>query len=842
MFERRLKFVLAILFIGTIVLLVRAFHLQVINRARWTEEAADTLRREQSIETTRGMVRDFKGVPVALDVACVDACVDYRAITNPPDPDFVNRIALQWARERRADEWRAADGARRKLILAEERKHVAERIDVMWATLAHVAGRPLEEIEDARHQTMRRVEMRRRYVWYRKYELARREHEARNAHDKEDPSLSGWWKQWLIDETQDAPQLDQFDVKVAEQTEAHPILRAISSDVQNRLGKDIDDYPGLVLKPGMTRSYPWGEAACHVIGHLTRVDPRDLAADPFADDELRKYQYNDLIGRNGIEGLCEPLLRGTRGRVERYLGSDRSIDNRAIRSVEPRAGEEVKTTIDIGLQQEVLDLFQHAELKFEDDSMRHQPMHGGAVLIDIPTGEVRALVSAPTFDPNTFDENYALLARDNLNKPLLNRATQNPLETGSIVKPVVGLGGITQGVIGVNEGIECTGYPVFGGRKLSVLRCWTASKFAQLMPDMVGHHQVPRPHQGHDGNRDGFLTFSDALERSCNVYFENVANRLGLAGLSYWMEQFGLGQPTGIGIAESRGRLPSSYDGNNVKYATWSAGIGQGPVAATPLQMANVAATIARDGVWMRPTLIARDTSDRVRPIAQLQAARLQAATTQPTTQQATTQQATTQQATTQQATTQQATTQQATTALTGWWTVPDRRDLHLSPAGLTAAHLGMFNVVNGESGTGRNLRLKGDVLLVAGKTGTAQAARFTEPDLDENGVQRRDDAGRPLRRILEPSTVDRINPRAPWYVAYDLEGKNLKHSWIIGYAPAQHPRVAFAVMVEYGGSGGIGAAGIARGMLDACIQHGYLLPDDRATTSVKLESSDGAR
>lgn len=835
MFARRLKFILTILFVLTGALLVRAFQLQVVRRSQWAAEAAETLRRETTTETTRGTLRDRRGVPIALDVACVDACVDYRAIISPPDPDFVRKIASQWAHDRRADEWRGADTARRKQILAEERDHVVERIDRMWAKLAEVSNRPLSEIESARHETVRRVEMRRRYVWYRNYERARKEHDQRNAADRDQASgLTGWWKQWLIDETQAAPQLEKFDVKVAEQTDAHPVLRAIPPNVQNELGKDIDNYPGLVLRPGMTRSYPWNEVACHVIGHLTRVDAQDLKSDPFDEDELRKYQYNDLIGRTGLEALCEPMLRGTRGRIERYLGSSDSEQTRGARSIDPLAGKDVTTTIDVNLQQEILELFGKAELRFDDGSTRHQPMHGGAVLIDIPTGEVRALVSAPTFDPNTFDDDYATLALDNLNKPLLNRATQSSLEPGSTIKPVVGLGGITQGVLAVNEGIECTGYPTFGGRKMNVLRCWTASKFEQVAPELVAHHQLPSnaPHQGRDGNAAGHLTFSDALERSCNVYFETVANRLGLDRLSYWMKQFGLGRMTGVGIAESRGRLPDAYRGNNVKYATWASGIGQGEVMATPIQMANVAATIARDGICMRPTLVPRDTSDQLRAVAKLEVEAQRKAweatpTTQPPTQPST----------------------QPFVEPTGWWNVADRADLHLSPEGLRAAHLGMFNVVNGDAGTGTNLRIKGDPILVAGKTGTAQAAPFMEKDLDENGVQRRDEHGRQLWKRLEPSTVDRINPRAPWYMAYDLEGRNLKHSWIIGYAPARgRPKVAFAVMVEYGGSGGSAAAGIAKGMLDACIQHGYLSPggdknrgtddDTTITTSAKLDQS----
>jgi penicillin-binding protein 2 len=810
MFERRLKLVLALLFVMTAVLVLRAAQLQIVNRHHWSEAAAEALKREQPIETTRGTIYDVNKVPIAQDVACIDACVDYRAIADPPDDAWVSKLALQWSRERRGDEYKVADSARRKQILEEEKAHVLNRIDVLWATLAQVGNKEREAIEETRHEIIRRVEMRRRYVWYRKYELAREAHEQKKNSD--DAGTTSWWKQWLIDETQEAPQLDQFEVKVAEQTAAHPILRAISPDVQNQLGKASDDLPGLVLRPGMTRTYPWGEAACHTIGHLSRVRREDLEGDPYSDDDLRKYQYNDLIGRSGLEALCEPLLRGSRGRIERYIGSNED-EEKVLDTKPPVPGTNIASTIDIALQQEILGFFQNAEVVWnerppEPPVRRHLSMHGGAVVIDVRSGQVRALVSNPTFDLNKLDDQYATLAERKLERPLISRATQYPLETGSTIKPVVGIGAITQGVASVNEGIECTGFLVIGGRRYSVGRCWVASKFInELGVNGVAHHPIPteEPHRGHDGNPDGFLTFSDALQRSCNVYFETLASRLGMDGLSYWMERFGLGRPTGIGIEEARGRLPNSYQGANAKFATWIAGIGQGPVAATPLQMCNVAATIARDGIWMRPTLLTVEDSGALR--------RTKVA--------------------------MPATTQSSGVAIafTSWRDVPDRVDLKVSPAALNAAHEGMFKVVNTRGGTGTALH--STVVTVAGKTGTAQAARFTMPACDEHGKPILDEDNRQVNRAVQPTTVDAVSQEAPWYVAFGEDGKNLKHSWIIGYAPANNPQVAFAVMVEYGGSGGQTAAAIAKATLDACIQHGYLSPDHPAggmTARVKSE------
>src|SRR5438045_1233478 len=171
---------------------------------------------------------------------------------------------------------------------------------------------------------------------------------------------------------------------------------------------------------------------------------------------------------------------------------------------------------------------------------------------------------------------------DDINRPLLDRATQSQFEPGSTVKPMVGIGAITQGILAVNEGIECTGYLVINGRAQKNGRCWTASKYGALGPEKVMHHKIPDqdPHVGHDGNPDGFLTYCDALQRSCNVFFETVADRLQMEGLAYWFGRFGLGRPTGIGIAETIGHVPGEAGemGNGRiqrAFVTWASGRGK---------------------------------------------------------------------------------------------------------------------------------------------------------------------------------------------------------------------------------------------------------------------------
>ncbi len=589
-----------------------------------------------------------------MDEPCIDACVDYRALETPPNDEWVRQAALTRLHAQLGDPYGHSTKKQRKAMLSDEMDRVRGDVKRMWTKLASVSGKTPEEIDAVRDLITRRVEMQRRYVQFHNFQKASK---AKQLQSHEDLAA---WKRWVLEGGSNMPDVDQFQVRVAEQLEPHVILPAISNDTQNELGKDIDRYPGLVLRPGTHRFYPYHDVACHLLGQLARVNSEDLERDAKSDSgELRAYFPNDLIGRTGIESLCEPTLRGTRGRYEKLVG-----DERIVSSQDPIPGQAVRLSIDIELQQQIQSGFSDAEFRDTNGKVVERALlHGAAVVIDVPTGEVRAMVSFPTYDLNTIDEQYARLHDDDLNQPLLNRATMAQHEPGSTVKPVVGLSAITAGVLKVDDTIECTGYLVLNGHKYAQGRCWVASRFSKELGGAVAHHPVPwdAPHP------TGFLVFSDGLERSCNVFFETVADRLGVDRLSQWYSQWGLGRPTGIGIAEVRGMLPASHHvpAWQRRAVGWFAGIGQGRVAATPIQMANVAATIARDGIWERPTLLAGgdDAVPHVRA-----------------------------------------------GSFDG---LPRRVDLHIPPEAIKAAHDGMFRVVNSKAGTGTGL-VKGDDLLAS--------------------------------------------------------------------------------------------------------------------------------
>lgn len=766
------------LIVITMALVARAVQLQVLQRKEWSEKAVEALSTVDLVPTTRGRLLDRLGRPIANESPCIDASVDYRVIPHEPKPEWLLEQARSRLLARLGSEYTRADKARRLELVKEESAAIQSQIDAMWHMLADRGKLSMDQVDDIRQSIIRKVEMRRRIVWYNQYQKALKVQEQR------DPSP--WYQRWLVDESSDGPELDEFIIEVAEETQAHVILPAISDETANYLLKNQQQFPGLVLQRGTRRNYPYNDAAAHLIGHMSYVSAEDVRKTAGTTDELSKYLPNDLVGRSGLEAMCEPLLRGKLGKIQKTGGETTSI--RA--SIPPTPGQDVRTTIDVELQQDIARLFEHVGFaygpqlengKTAEDTLR---MPGAAVVLDVATNEVLALVSYPSYDLNTMDENYSRMAADVLEYPLLNRATQVAMEPGSTAKPIVGIGAITDGILAADATIECNGFFYFNGKKIPTGRCWTESSFG----DAGAHHAIPSqfPHP------NGFLSFSDALERSCNVYFETAATKMGVDELAKWFDKFGLGRQTGIGIPEVSGTIPNGQKMPASMRLTFTrfSGIGQGKVLATPIQMANVVSTIARNGVWMPPRLVPAGVLPSTNPND----------------------------------------------------LPPARVDLKLSPAAVAEARQGMFNVVNAGAGTGRYHDIHKLGVVLAAKTGSAQASPLRRPVLDPStgkqvikteqydpqvdkatGQVTFKERKVPQWETLQLGTHAAPNPLVPWYRGSGANEDKLSHAWYMGYAPADHPRIAFAVVVYYGGGGGSTAGFVAKGMLEELIKHKYL-------------------
>ncbi len=261
------------------------------------------MKRWEPVETTRGSILDRKGRVLAFDAPCIDACVDYRAIVEDPDEDWLRKKAQERLEEQLGDQYKDVRRSDRwPAMLDSETAKAHDDLNAMWAELAEVSGNSSDEIDDLRRSIVERVEMRRRYLWWRNFEQASK----KTAQGKS----PAWYRDFLSDTGSDES-IDQFELDIAEQTEPHVILPAVDPQTQAILARQEDRFFALSLLPSKHREYPYGRSACHLMGHLAQVTADQVGAnDPFGDDELRRYWPNDLVGTGGIEGLCEKTLRG----------------------------------------------------------------------------------------------------------------------------------------------------------------------------------------------------------------------------------------------------------------------------------------------------------------------------------------------------------------------------------------------------------------------------------------------------------------------------------------------------------------------------------------------------
>ena len=364
--------------------------------------------------------------------------------------------------------------------------------------------------------------------------------------------------------------------------ESTPIRLRLTDEEIARFAVHRFEFPGVDIATRLTRFYPHGEHAVHALGYVAAISESDVKKLE-KDDQLSKYAGTSLIGKLGIEASYEALLHGTDGSRQILVNAaGRSVQRQGaltpdLQEHKPAAGRDVITSIDLPTQ-----------LVAEQGLIGRR---GAVVAIDPNNGDVIALVSTPGFDPNAFGRGltrpeYAAL-RDNIDVPLLNRAIRGEYPPGSTVKPMIALGGLSYGVITPQRTRVCSGFFTLPGSS----------------------------HRYRDMHVHGVVSMETAIAKSCDVYFYDLANQLGVERLSGWLAHFGFGQPTGIDIAgERKGILPSPewkkqrfknpadqvwFPGETVIF-----GIGQGYLVVTPMQLAHMASIIASRGKSYQPRLV----------------------------------------------------------------------------------------------------------------------------------------------------------------------------------------------------------------------------------------------
>ncbi|MDW3204797.1 MAG: penicillin-binding protein 2 [Alphaproteobacteria bacterium] len=508
----------------------------------------------------------------------------------------------------------------------------------------------------------------------------------------------------------------------------------------SRIGVNQPDLPGVSIDVGQTRHYPYSEHMAHVVGYVGAVSEAEQTGDPLLD--LPGFR----IGKNGIEKHYDLALRGSAGtsKVEvNALG-------RVIREIdrqEGQPGREVKLTLDMRLQD-----FAGARLRNEKAA--------SAVVMDIHSGDVLALVSVPSYDPNAFSEGIGASEWQALVKnpygPLTNKAIAGQYSPGSTFKMAVALAAMENG-IQPDHTVFCPGHVELGDRRF---HCWKR--------------------HGH-----GSMDLHTAIEQSCDVWFYDVARRVGVDRIATVCKRLGLGEETGIELLGERGGLiPTRAWKREKRGQPWHmgetlvVGIGQGFVLTTPLQLAVMTARLVNGGKAVTPRLayplpgfdrhgkpIVNSGQDGDMPPGETLA--------------------------------------EATEAVAAGGPLPDRNAPEFEDLGFRDEHLAtlldaMNAVVNSDRGTARKSTLRFSDFTMGGKTGTSQVRRISQAER-EAGIRSGEDIAWRLR----------------------------DHALFVGFAPVHAPRYAVSVVVEHAEGGSRAAAPIARDLLEEVLRlQGYVTAD----------------
>ncbi|HAU1279762.1 TPA: penicillin-binding protein 2 [Legionella pneumophila] len=348
-----------------------------------------------------------------------------------------------------------------------------------------------------------------------------------------------------------------------------PIKLKLSQEEVATFASNQYHFPGVSIKARLMRHYPLGEITAHALGYVGRINIQELK-----QVDSTNYRATNFIGKAGIEKYYEDILHGKVG----YQMVETDVSGRTLRiinKVNPHSGAKLYLSIDARLQEAAYNAL--------------KDKRGAVVVINSRNGEVLAMVSSPSFDPNIFvsgvsKADYKVLSNA-LQRPLFNRAVRGVYPPASTIKPFVGLAGLDKGFITTTTEIYDPGkYKL--PTSSHVYRDWKKT----------GH---------------GVINFKRAITVSCDTFFYQLGNKMGISNIEDMLVKFGLGQLTHVDLhEEANGVIPSARWKRQTKGVSWYPGdtlisaIGQGFMLATPLQMANATASLSQHGQRFRPHLL----------------------------------------------------------------------------------------------------------------------------------------------------------------------------------------------------------------------------------------------
>lgn len=348
-----------------------------------------------------------------------------------------------------------------------------------------------------------------------------------------------------------------------------------------------DKFPGLSIQTKAVRNYVSGSLASHILGYVSRITESELKGN---ED---KYNANDMIGKTGIEYIFEPYLKGTDGIKQIDMAVDGTITGEYVTN-EAIAGKNIVLTIDANLQKVTEEALKNNIEKIRSGGYGkvYNADAGSVVVMNVKTGEVLAMASYPDFEPQLFvdgisQEKYNEYISEEANHPFINRAISSVSPPGSTFKMVTALAALETGAITTTEKINDVG--IYNYSADYKPKCWMYSSYGR------GH---------------GYLNVTDAIKHSCNYFFYELGNRLGIDAISRYARSLGLGRKTGIELLGEVEGSVSSKENSQAKGETFTGGntlqaaIGQHDNSFTPVQMAKYISILANGGNDIDVTII----------------------------------------------------------------------------------------------------------------------------------------------------------------------------------------------------------------------------------------------
>ncbi|HOM60061.1 MAG TPA: penicillin-binding transpeptidase domain-containing protein [Anaerohalosphaeraceae bacterium] len=582
MYKVRLS-ILSILFAaGGLVCLARLVFLQVFHCEEYRQAIADKqILEPQPLPTIRGNILDRKGTVLAKDVPDFYGYINYRLTRLLDDRFWEGQMQRQGLEE----------GQSPRLLRYEIQSRYAEDFNRLnrILTFAERIGNSRQELLETISRINDRIWEMGCYVYWRRIHPDGSLEEYRLQKETIEPA-------------------DVIGLRLAEMQQAYPVFE-IAAEHLVEAQAELSGLRDAEIRTQGKRFYPRRTAACQIIGWVGLVQEEEKAL--FSQDEYLRYLEGELIGKAGIERMCEPFLRGRRGEVI-Y-----DKDGHLLERKEPQYGQPVQLTLDIDLQEQIEKYLQQPDLPPEMVSVvRHR---ASAVVLEPATGDILAMVSSPQYDLNTLRQQAGKLLTDP-NTPLRHKALEVNYPPGSTIKPLILLMGLEEKKVTPNEIISCPPHSPPPGWP----SCLAQTRFSRM---------------GHDWRwaDEGGNIARNALRGSCNVYFSRLADRLDSGALQRWLFELGFGRRillpvemtdhlTGERIV-SWGTLPQAY--GSIEYGIqprpytspeqirpippnrqsekrfW--GIGQGNLRVTVLQAANALAAVVRGGIYKPPRLIYLD-------------------------------------------------------------------------------------------------------------------------------------------------------------------------------------------------------------------------------------------